>query len=81
MAAARTGAAWAPISASRDWISAMRWGSVAVSASAISAMRSRLPASRQRLRSPPSCTRWLWSAPLNCIGQALEGHGNGVTVE
>ena len=37
MAAARAGAAWAPMSASRVWISAMRCGSVAVSASASSA--------------------------------------------
>ena len=45
MLAARASAEWASMSTSRVWISAMRWASRAVSASAIRALRSRSAAS------------------------------------
>ena len=58
IAAARAGAACAPMSASRVWISAMRCGSCAVSASASSAVRSVSAASTTsiRLSGPPGAS-------------------------
>ena len=58
MMAARAGAEWASISASRIWISAMRCGSVAVSASASRAARSWSPAITvsSRLSGPPGAS-------------------------
>jgi hypothetical protein len=45
MRAARAGAPWASMAVSRSWISAMRCGSTACSASSISAARSAAAAS------------------------------------
>ena len=58
MRAARAGAEWASMSDRRVWISAMRCGSVAVSASAISAARSVSAASTvsMQARGPPGAS-------------------------
>ena len=62
MVAAREGAAWASMSTSRVWISAMRFGSVAVSASARRAARSLSASSTKAISvvGPPgaSCSTW-----------------------
>ena len=68
MRAARAGAEWESMSTRRVWMSAMRWGSLAWSASASSAARS-VSASRTkliRLCSPPgaSCSTRPRRTPL-----------------
>ena len=59
IAAARAGAACAPMSASRVWISAIRWGSCAVSASASSRARSASACSTTSIRAVGAVRRLL----------------------